>query len=50
MDVTNTREDQLDGRERPGGDDEEITAMVRTWPPLTESQRERLALLLLGGR
>ncbi|HEX4813200.1 MAG TPA: hypothetical protein VFV66_10665 [Nonomuraea sp.] len=56
MDTGDRREEQqLDGPERaaqacperPDSDDDEITAMVRSWPPLTESQRERLALLLL---
>ncbi|MEU8244757.1 hypothetical protein [Nonomuraea sp. NPDC048916] len=54
MDAKDRRDDQeLDGPERaanapgPEGDDEAIAAMVRSWPPLTESQRERLALLLL---
>ncbi|WP_219518213.1 hypothetical protein [Nonomuraea ceibae] len=54
MDATDRRDDQhADPVERaadalgPASDDEEITAMVRAWPPLTESQRERLALLLL---
>lgn len=29
-----------------GADDEEITAMIDSWPPLSEQERERLAQLL----
>ncbi len=55
MDGRDRTEDQrLPGQEHAAdvptgptdGDDDKITAMVRGWPPLTESQRERLALLL----
>ncbi|MEU1722681.1 hypothetical protein [Nonomuraea sp. NPDC005692] len=44
MDTTDRRDDQ---ELAAISEDDEIAAMVRDWPPLTESQRERLALLLL---